>query len=208
MGKNKFKRLIKKNIITPDGLDAAIEESKSSGKCTEDLLIQRGIPKHEILFFLSEYYGFPFLEYDEGIVVSQNITRKLDMERLKKALWVPLSVSGGSAEVIAYAPENPEVVEDIKRTLKVDKIKFLIALPADLIRIIENNQDLNPNFPPSAGRTPLAKVRTFLAERRSLYACRRTSLAKGRTGLAFLRTGISFIAIALTLRLCFLLPAL
>jgi len=60
-----------------------------------------------------------------------------------------------------------------------------------------NSQDLNPGFPPSAGRTPLAKVRTFLAEKRSAFSCQRTVLAKGRTGLAFLRTGISFMAISL-----------
>lgn len=199
MANNKFEKLIKRRIITEKVLDEVVEESRASKKYLEELLIGTGVPKHEILLCLSEYYGCPFVEYDEGIVVSQNITRKLDMERLKHALWFPLSVNNDSAEAIAYAPDDPEVIEDIKRTLKVDKIRFLIALPADLIRIIENNQDLNPNFPPSAGRTPLAKVRTFLAERRSVFACHRTSLAKGRTGLAFLRTGISFITIALVL---------
>jgi len=72
-------------------------------------------------------------------------------------------------------------------------------LPQDIIRIIENNFDLNPGFPPSAGRTPLALVRTYLAEKRSAFADQRTSLAKGRTGLAFLRTGIAFFTIAVAL---------
>lgn len=199
MVNNKFERSVRRGIITEKVLDEVIEESRASKKYLEELLIRKGIPKHEILFCLSEYYGCPFVEYDEGILISQNITRKIDMERLKQILWIPLSVNDGAAEVIAYTPDNPAVIEDIKRTLGVDEIKFLIALPADLIRIIENNQDLNPGFPPSAGRTPLAMVRTFLAERRSLLACYRTSLAKGRTGLAFLRTGISFITIALVL---------
>ncbi len=67
----------------------------------------------------------------------------------------------------------------------------------------ESDLDLNPGFPPAAGRTPLAKVRTFLAERRSWYACIRTSLARGRTGLAILRSGLSFVAIALVLHRIF-----
>lgn len=58
-------------------------------------------------------------------------------------------------------------------------------------------QDINPGFPISAGRTPLARVRTFLAGRRSLFAHYRTLLAKSRTGLAFIRTGIAAITIAL-----------
>lgn len=199
MANNKFERLFKRGIASEKLLDEVIEEAGASKKYPEELLLGRGIPKHEILFCLSEYYGFPFVEYDEGIVVSRNITRTLDMERLKQSLWIPLSVNGGRAEVIAYSPDAPMVIEDIKKTLGISDIKFLIGLPADIIRIIENNQDLNPSFLPSAGRTPLAKVRTFLAERRSLFACHRTSLAKGRTGLAFLRTGISFITIALVL---------
>ncbi|OGW39836.1 MAG: hypothetical protein A2X58_01430 [Nitrospirae bacterium GWC2_56_14] len=121
------------------------------------------------------------------------------MEQLKRALWLPLSISKEKAEVIACYPGDPGVVEDIRSTLGVDDVAFKGALPSDLIRIIEHNQDLNPGFPPAAGRTPLAKVRTFLANARSQYACYRTSLAKGRTGLAFLRTGIAFVTTALLL---------
>lgn len=62
----------------------------------------------------------------------------------------------------------------------------------------ENTGDLNPGFPPYAGRTPLAKVRNALADTRSGFAMQRTEMSRGRTGLAFLRTGIAFITIAVT----------
>jgi len=199
MTAKRFQRLINREIITDRELNNVMAKSEASGECVEELLMRRGIPKHEILFSLSEYYGFPFIEYEERIIISQHITRRVDMERLKRALWVPLSILHKRAEVIAYDPEDTLVIEDIRSVLGVDSIDFILALPFDLVRIIENNQDLNPNFPSAAGRTPLAKVRTFLAERRSLYACNRTSFAKGRTGLAFLRTGVSFIAIAVGL---------
>jgi uncharacterized membrane protein YidH (DUF202 family) len=196
MSIKRFDRLTKRKTITEQTLHEVVRESEASGEYVEELLIRKGLPKHEILFSLSEYFGFPFVEYDERIIISQHITRRIDMERLKRALWVPLSVLHNRAEVIIYDPEDTRVIEDIKSVLGVSSIDFILALPSDLVRIIENNQDLNPNFPPAAGRTPLAKVRTFLAEKRSLFACYRTSFAKGRTGLAFLRTGISFIAIA------------
>jgi uncharacterized membrane protein YidH (DUF202 family) len=199
MSTKKFEGLIEKSFITGKELDEVIQESVSSGKYVEELLISRGVPKHEILSCLSEHYGCPFVEYEEDLMVSRNITKGLDLEKLKRDLWFPLSARRGSAEVIACDPQNKTVIDDIKKGLNADNIKFFLSLPSDLVRIIENNQDLNPGFPPFAGRTPLAKVRTFLAERRSLYACYRTSLAKGRTGLAFLRTGISFIAIAVVL---------
>lgn len=195
----KFERLIKRKIVTEKELEDAIEESKASDKYIEELLIEKGLPKHEVLFCLKEYYGYPFVEYDENVMASYFLTMRLDMERLKRALWFPLSVVRDRAEVIAYCPDDPSVIEDIKRTLKVDRIEFLVALPSDLVRIIENSFDVNPNFPASAGRTPLAKVRTFLADRRSEFACYRTSFARARTGLAFIRTGISFMTVALVL---------
>ena len=199
MKKSKFERLLTRRLLTYMEFEKIMKESEDSGNSPEELFIGNGIPKHEVLFCLSEYYGVPYVEYDEGVIVSQNILRAVDMERLKGALWFPLSVTGDTAEVIACDPLDSGIINDIKATLGVERIDFLLALPSDLMRIIENNQDLNPHFPPSAGRTPVAKTRTFLAEKRSLFACYRTTFARARTGLAFLRTGISFVAIAVVL---------
>jgi hypothetical protein len=67
-----FDRLINNGLLTKKKLDEVMYEyeSETSGKYAEELLIQRGIPKHEILFCLSEYYiQYPFVEYNESIVV-------------------------------------------------------------------------------------------------------------------------------------------
>ncbi|MCK9420515.1 MAG: hypothetical protein M0R70_14180 [Nitrospirae bacterium] len=196
---NKFDRLVRRELLSRDELYRLIVEAELSRTSLEDLLGTAGVPKHEVLLCLSEYYNAPFVEYDEGVVVSQQIMRRVDMERLKRVLWLPLSIQQDAAEVIACYPDDPVVLEDIQKTLQVKTVEFRVTLSADLIRIIEHNQDLNPGFPPSAGRTPLAKVRTFLADRRSMLSYFRTASAKGRTGLAFLRTGLSFITIALVL---------
>ncbi|MBF0559159.1 MAG: hypothetical protein HQL08_10305, partial [Nitrospirae bacterium] len=199
MSNKKFERLVRRGILSETELDAVIGESLASGRHPEDLLIANGVPKYEILFCLSEFYGRPFVEFDESVIASYFITMRLNLEKLKRSLWFPLSVRQGHAEVIVCDPSDPGVTQDITESLGVESIDFIVALPADLTRIIEHNFDVNPHFPASAGRTPLAKVRTFLADRRSYMACNRTALAKGRTGLAFLRTGISFIAVAIVL---------
>jgi uncharacterized membrane protein YidH (DUF202 family) len=161
------------------------------------------IPKKEVLRRISEHFGLLFVEYSESLLVGDDIIGHLDLERLKQALWFPLSVSQNSADVIVCNPHDDGLIEEIKKTLKVDRINKFVSLPGDLIRIIENNQDVNPNFPPSAGRTPLARVRTYLAEQRTKMAWYRTTMAKARTGLAFIRTGISFISISLVLLMVF-----
>lgn len=194
---NKFERLVRRGILSRNELEKYAREAEASGAALEELLIDRGVSKHEVLFCLSEYYGIPFAEYEEGVIASYFLIIRLDLEKLKRALWFPLSAREKRAEVIAYRPDDPRVVEDIKRTLGVEQIDFRVALPHDIIRIIEHNFDVNPNFEGCGGRTPLARVRTFLAYRRSTYAHFRTLFAKGRTGLAFIRTGVSFIVIAL-----------
>jgi uncharacterized membrane protein YidH (DUF202 family) len=194
-----YKRLVRRRVLTDDELRDIIGRSQGSPLRTEDLLTSRGIAKHELLHCLTERFPLPCVEFDESVIVSPQVMRRIDAERLKDRLWFPLSVGPASAQVIACDPQDPSVLDDVRRSLGVQQVDLLSALPSDLIRIIEHNQDINPGFPPAAGRTPLAKVRTFLADRRSLFACTRTTLARGRTGLALLRTGMSFIAIAVAL---------
>jgi uncharacterized membrane protein YidH (DUF202 family) len=193
----RFERLVRRELLTGRQLQDFIAEAASSGRYPEDVMLEKGVPKHELLFCLAEHYGYPFVEYEEALMAPYLVTMRLDLEKQKKALWYPLSVGEEKAEVVAYSPDDPAVLEDIKRTLGVASVSFRVALPSDLLRIIENNFDVNPGFPISGGRTPLAHVRTSFAYRRSTYAYYRTLLAKGRTGLAFIRTGISLITISL-----------
>ncbi|MBU4264008.1 MAG: DUF202 domain-containing protein [Proteobacteria bacterium] len=155
-----------------------------------------GLEKWQTLRALSEQYGCPCVEYQESLTGPQLLLWKLDMTKLREEGWFPREVRDGRATVIATDP-GPALAEMVRKTLGVAEVEFQVTLPEDLIRIIEHNQDLNPGFPATASRTPLAKVRTYLAGRRSLFAHYRTLLAKSRTGLAFIRTGLAFITIAL-----------
>ncbi len=193
----KFHRLFRLGLITGQEVDDLIDKSNGSRKYIEELLVDFGVPKHEVMSSLSEYYKYPAVEYSEGLMAPYLLTMKLNMEKQLRALWFPLSVNGDRAEVIACRPDDPHTIDDVKQTLGVEWIDFMVAMPRDMIRIIENNFDVNPNFRISGGRTPLALVRTAFAYRRSTYSYYRTLLAKGRTGLAFIRTGVSFITIAM-----------
>lgn len=155
-----------------------------------------GPEKYAALVALSEQYGCPWVEYHESVTGPQFLLWTLDMAKLLAEGWFPRVVADGRAVVIATAP-GPAVAAKVRETIGVKEVDFQVTLPEDLARIFDHNQDLNPGFPPTGGRTPLAKVRTYLAGRRSLLAHYRTLLAKSRTGLAFIRTGLSFTTIAL-----------
>jgi uncharacterized membrane protein YidH (DUF202 family) len=196
---DKFALLVSQGAVTQDGLREIIQEAAFTGAHLGELLIERGVPKHQVLLCLAAYYGHPVVEFDEGLIVPDETLRQVDLERLKQMLWFPVAVRGGRAYIIACDPHNRSLADEIRGMLGVELINWLVALPSDLIRIIENNQDINPDFPPSAGRTALAKLRTYLADLRTTMAGYRTILAKGRTGLAFMRTGMALMAVGLVL---------
>ena len=109
-----YNRLVTRGVISREALDRLIQETQSSGAALEDLLLRAGVPKHEILFCLAAQYACPFVEFDEGLIVSQQIVRRMDMERLKRALWLPVSISKEKAEVIACSPGDPQLLEDVR----------------------------------------------------------------------------------------------
>ena len=191
--------LVERGMIGKPDLEEIIRESNGAAVRIEESILSLGIPKHEILLCLSEHYCLPFVEFSESLPAPGKILERLDLEELKRDLWFPLAVGMQEARVAASEPFDPELGEKIKGALGVPSIRFILALPSDLTRMIEHNQDVNPGFPPAAGRTPLARLRTRLASDRTVLAWYRTSMAKGRTGLALIRTGVSFTAISLTL---------
>ncbi len=192
----RFEQLIQRGFLTRENLQHLREQTVTNDLSLEDAILGAGVPKHEILSCLAQQFGCPTVEYAEGLTAPPSVLRRMDVERLKSELWMPLSVAGETAQVIACRPDDVELNRNIRETLGVKAINFLAATRPDLIRIIENNWDLNPDFPPSAGRTPLAKARAYLAIVRTRYAEQRTQLARSRTGLALTRTGLACVSIA------------
>jgi len=166
------------------------------GPRPEEPTCHPGDPKHETLARLSRRYACPAVEYDEDLTVPRTLLRRLDLDTLRSELWMPLSVRGDRAEVIACDPDAPGLNRRIRETLGVDKIDFRVATRPDLVRLIENSWDVNADCPASAGRTPLAKARTYLAIVRTRYSVQRTQFARSRTGLALTRTGLACVSIA------------
>jgi uncharacterized membrane protein YidH (DUF202 family) len=192
-----FDGLITNGVLPRQQLHDILHEAEKAGIYPEVLLMEKGVPKHEILRCLSERYHLPFVEFNEALVLPEKLLERLDLQRLKQRLWFPRCIQDGEAQVVVANPEDSTLDKEIAETLKVPRISKSLALASDLIRMIEHNQDANPHYPPSADRTMLARLRNSLAMLRTALSFHRTSLSKGRTGLAMMRTGLSFNAIAL-----------
>ena len=191
--------LVDRGAIGRPELEKIVFESEGSLRRIEKSLRDLGVPKHEILLCFSTHYGLPFVEFSERLTAPDKILERLDLSGLKRELWFPISVTPKEARVAASNPLEPALFAKIKSELGTETVRFIFALPTDILRMVEHSQDVNPGFPPEAGRTLLARIRTRLADERTKMSRYRTTMAKGRTGLAAIRTGVKFIAISLTL---------
>ncbi len=191
--------LAERGVIERAELEKIVFDSEGSLRRIEKSLRDLGVAKHEILLCLSTHYNLPFVEFSESLRTPGEILDRLDLVGLKRELWFPISVTTKEALVATSNPAAPMLFEKIKSDLGTGALRFVFALPTDIIRMVEHSQDVNPGFPPEAGRTPLARIRTRLASERVKMSRYRTTMAKGRTGLAAIRIGVKFIAISLTL---------
>lgn len=147
-----------------------------------------------------QYRRVPSVVYfDEAVAPSESLAAELDLEGLKALGWVPLRREGGWAWVATCREDRDTVLREAARALKVEEVSLSPASPATVRRFIEHAQDVNPEFPATAGRTALARTRTFLAGIRSEQSCYRSVLAKGRTGLSMLRTGLALATVSMVI---------
>lgn len=55
-------RLLKGGNLSSEELDSSLRAAEASGKPIEDILLAKGVPKHEILLGLSAEFSCPFVE--------------------------------------------------------------------------------------------------------------------------------------------------
>ena len=56
MTKKRLQRLIDRRVITAGEFDSAIVEARNTGRSPEEVLISRGVPRHEVLLSLAGHY--------------------------------------------------------------------------------------------------------------------------------------------------------
>jgi uncharacterized membrane protein YidH (DUF202 family) len=110
--------------------------------------------------------------------------------------WFPLIRDGDTVIVAANNPLDPEVLEEVKSSIKAGTYEFWVALGDDIQWFIQDFLHARPGYLIGTERTGLAFWRNTMAQWRTRLACYRNDLARGRTGLSFLRWGLGMVVIA------------
>jgi uncharacterized membrane protein YidH (DUF202 family) len=151
------------------------------------------VPRRKILEALSEYYHCRWAEYDERLPVPPEFLAALNPDMLCAGQWFPIIKDHETVVVAASDPQNPQVIDEVKRGIPAKEYEFRVALGEDIRAFIQDFLNSIPEQIIGNERTGLAYWRNTMARWRTKLACYRTDFAKARTYLSLLRWGLGLI---------------
>jgi uncharacterized membrane protein YidH (DUF202 family) len=159
------------------------------------------VPRRKILEALSSYYQCRWAEYDERLPVPPEFLAGLDIDMLCAGHWFPIIKDNETVVVAASNPRDPQVVDEVKRSIPAKDYEFRVALGEDIRAFIQDFLNSVPEHIIGNERTGLAFWRNTMARWRTKLACYRTDFAKARTYLSLLRWGLGLIMLGRALLL-------
>lgn len=192
--------LIDLGVLTEEKLQAAKNGSAARGIELETVLVRDfGVPRRTLLEALSKRYNCPCVEYDERMPIPPELISGLDGERLLLSKWFPIIKEQDKVIIAANDPEDPVVLDEVRKFIKAERYEFRVALEEDIRWYIQDFLHAKPGLLIGTERTGLAFWRNTMAQWRTRLACYRNDLAYVRTRLAVLRWGLGLIALSDTL---------
>lgn len=128
-----YHRLVEQTFLREEELALATAEALRKRVDPAAVLIDRyRVPKQVIGAALAEFYGCPFLAYDERMVFDRELFKNLSLDYLRMNHWIPLRSQGNEIEVLIDDPRNPDKVLDVRRAFPGQTISYRIGLRRDI----------------------------------------------------------------------------
>ena len=128
-----YHRLVEQMFLREEELALATAEALRKRVDPAAVLMDRyRVPKPVIGAALAEFYGCPFLAYDERMVFDRELFKNLSLDYLRMNHWVPLRSQGNEIEVLIDDPRNPDKVLDVRRAFPGQTISYRIGLRQDI----------------------------------------------------------------------------
>jgi len=130
--------MVRNNLLTPEQLKKAVEESKNSGGRLGAQLAKLGyVSETAITEFLSQQYNVPALDITKQ-EIDPSVMKYVSADIAKRNLVIPISRSGANLILAMADPSNMAVVEDI-RFMTGFNIEVVVATENDIIDAIKAN---------------------------------------------------------------------
>ena len=130
---NVLDALVYRGIISQADVRAAVEDSKSYGLDLEAVLLDRyHVPKQALGSALSDFYQCPYLPYDERTVIDADLIKTLNVDYLRKSLWLPIARRGSLIDVLTSDPHDLDKNWDVRRTFPGVTVRYAVGLRRDI----------------------------------------------------------------------------
>jgi type II secretory ATPase GspE/PulE/Tfp pilus assembly ATPase PilB-like protein len=130
---NVLDALVYRRIISHADVQAAVEDSKVHNLDLEAVLLDRyHVPKQTLGSALSDFYQCPYLPYDERTVIDSELLKTLNVDYLKKNLWLPIARRGSLIDVLTSDPHDLDKGWDVRRTFPGVTIRYAVGLRRDI----------------------------------------------------------------------------
>jgi type II secretory ATPase GspE/PulE/Tfp pilus assembly ATPase PilB-like protein len=130
---NVLDALVYRGIISQAEVLAAVDDSKAGTFDLETVLLDRyRVPKHALGSALSDFYQCPYLPYDERTVIDADLLKTLNLDYLKKNLWLPIARRGSLIDVLTSDPHDLDKGWDVRRTFPGVTIRYAVGLRRDI----------------------------------------------------------------------------
>ena len=134
---NVLDSLVYRGIISLSNMTAAVDESVGSVMDLEALLLDRyAVPKEALGSALSDFYQCPYLPYDERTVIDADLLKTLNLDYLKKNLWLPIARRGSLIDVLTSDPHDFDKGWDVRRTFPGMTIRYAVGLRRDIEQLL------------------------------------------------------------------------
>ncbi len=130
---NVLDSLVYRGIINISDVLAAVNDSKDGSIDLEAVLLDRyRVPKDALGAALSDFYQCPYLPYDERTVIDADLLKTLNLDYLKKNLWLPVTRRGSLIDVLTTDPHDLNKGWDVRRTFPGMTIRYSVGLRRDI----------------------------------------------------------------------------
>jgi len=130
---NVLDALVYRGIISQADVRAAVEDSKVYCLDLEAVLLDRyHVPKQALGSALSDFYQCPYLPYDERTVIDADLMKTLNIDYLKKNLWLPIARRGSLIDVLTSDPHDLDKGWDVRRTFPGVTVRYSVGLRRDI----------------------------------------------------------------------------
>ncbi len=136
-----YNYLVINNLITWNDLESIMKQIENTHEDAEEILLYKyKIPKDKILKSYEYYYKLNTVTYDENTEMPRQISEKLNINYLKREVWVPVDYYDW---ILTIAVNNYNIlqIEDIRNIFQNDpsvkKIQFKIWIKEDILEYIK-----------------------------------------------------------------------